>query len=140
MLAVVLGGCVMQGLAGDSGRPLLPLTARRPPAKKPGLLNKSAVGQVVLCTLAVQNACQMLSMRYSRMPGQPRYLTSTAVVLAEVVKMVCSFAILAFQVHNGAQCILHPTQKMPDERCLRYYSTRDVAHHTSRYATVRCIQ
>lgn len=56
----------------------------------------------VLCTLAVQNACQMLSMRYSRLPGQPRYLTSTAVVVAEVVKMTASFAVLLHQYGPGA--------------------------------------
>mmetsp|Transcript_28950 Transcript_28950/g.62259 ORF Transcript_28950/g.62259 Transcript_28950/m.62259 type:complete len:383 (+) Transcript_28950:33-1181(+) len=58
----------------------------------------SVVGKTVLCTLAVQNACQMLSMRYSRMPGQPKYLSSTAVVLAEAVKMIFSFAVLTQQM------------------------------------------
>lgn len=70
-------------------RPLLP---QRP---RPG--SYGVVGRAVLCTLAVQNACQMLSMRYSRMPGQPKYLSSTAVVLAEVVKMLASFVILVVQ-------------------------------------------
>ena len=54
----------------------------------------SLIRQTVLCTLAVQNACQMLSMRYSRMPSQPKYLSSTAVVSAEVVKIVMSAAML----------------------------------------------
>lgn len=41
------------------------------------------------------------------MPGQPKYLTSTAVVLAEVVKMVSSFAILAAQegLHNAIRIV-----------------------------------
>jgi uncharacterized membrane protein len=98
LLLLALGA--MLGHATDLGRPLLPLRAK-PASRKPRLLNKAAVGQAVLCTLAVQNACQMLSMRYSRMPGQPRYLTSTAVVLAELVKMVSSFAILVMQQGLG---------------------------------------
>ena len=60
------------------------------------------IRQAVLCTLAVQNACQMLSMRYSRLPSQPSYLTSTAVVSAEVVKIVLSFAFLAREVGTPA--------------------------------------
>lgn len=60
-------------------------------------MNAGTIKQAVLCTLAVQNACQMLSMRYSRLPSQPKYLTSTAVVSAEVVKIVLSFLILCSQ-------------------------------------------
>ena len=33
-------------------------------------------------------------MRYSRMPGQPKYLSSTAVVSAEVTKIAVSFVVL----------------------------------------------
>ena len=68
--------------------------------QKPNLKSQQknkAVARAVLCTLAVQNAAQMLSMRYSRLPDQPKYLTSTAVFLAEIVKVVASFAILAAQ-------------------------------------------
>mmetsp|Transcript_55431 Transcript_55431/g.123908 ORF Transcript_55431/g.123908 Transcript_55431/m.123908 type:complete len:330 (-) Transcript_55431:166-1155(-) len=61
-----------------------------------------SVRQIVLCTLAVQNACQMLSMRYSRMPSQPKYLTSTAVVSAEVVKIALSLAMLVAQLGQPA--------------------------------------
>jgi len=50
----------------------------------------------------VQNAAQMLSMRYSRMPGQPKYLTSTAVVVAEVVKIFASFSVLLYQYGPAA--------------------------------------
>jgi len=56
------------------------------------------IRRTVLCTLAVQNACQMLSMRYSRLPSQPKYLSSTAVVSAEVVKILLSFAVLVYQM------------------------------------------
>lgn len=71
------------------------LAARSPsrPSPKPAL-NHKAIRRAVLCTLAVQNAAQMLAMRYSRMPGQPQYLTRTAVVMAEVVKILASFAML----------------------------------------------
>ena len=65
---------------------------------------KGAVGQAVLCTLAVQNACQMLSMRYSRLPDQPKYLASTAVLLAEVVKILVSVAVLALQQGVPGAC------------------------------------
>ena len=56
-----------------------------------------AIRRIVLCTLAVQNAGQMLTMRYSRMPGQPRYLSSTAVALAELVKIAVSILVLVHQ-------------------------------------------
>ena len=58
------------------------------------------IRRAVLCTLAVQNACQMLSMRYSRMPGQPKYLTSTAVVAAEATKIAAAFLVMLWQ-HRG---------------------------------------
>ena len=58
------------------------------------------IRRAVLCTLAVQNACQMLSMRYSRMPGQPKYLTSTAVVTAEATKIAAAFLMMLWQ-HRG---------------------------------------
>ena len=64
---------------------------------------KFTIARVVLCTLAVQNACQMLSMRYSRMPGQPAYLSSTAVVMGEIVKLIASFAVLAQQRGSTAR-------------------------------------
>ena len=60
------------------------------------------IRQTVLCTLAVQNACQMLSMRYSRLPSQPKYLSSTAVVMAEVVKIVLSLVMLYAQLGPNA--------------------------------------
>ena len=69
--------------------------------------NRAAtIRRTVLCTLAVQNACQMLSMRYSRLPSQPKYLSSTAVVSAEVVKIVLSFvALVAQQGMPAAQLV-----------------------------------
>lgn len=78
--------------------------ARLPPLRPPAPRAQKAasIRRAVLCTLAVQNACQMLSMRYSRMPGQPKYLSSTAVVAAEVVKMVVSFAVLVAQYGPAA--------------------------------------
>lgn len=66
------------------------------PALKPAAKNR-AVARVVLTTLAVQNAAQMLCMRYSRLPSQPKYLTSSAVFCAELLKVAASFGILASQ-------------------------------------------
>ena len=79
----------MQGVAADNG----PGGGARPSLT----LSPATIRRTVLCTLAVQNACQMLSMRYSRLPSQPVYLTSTAVVSAEVVKIVLSFLMLLAQ-------------------------------------------
>ena len=76
-------------------------TAGRSALTKPRMA-PATIRRAVLCTLAVQNACQMLSMRYSRMPGQPKYLSSTAVVVAEVIKMVVSFGVLLYQYGPGA--------------------------------------
>ena len=67
-------------------------------------LSASTIRRTVLCTLAVQNACQMLSMRYSRLPDQPKYLASTAVLLAEVVKILVSVAVLALQQGVPGAC------------------------------------
>jgi len=92
LLIVALLLSTMRGTAGaPPSKPAL--RATQPDAR--------AIRRVVLCTLAVQNAGQMLTMRYSRMPGQPKYLSSTAVALAEVVKIVVSFGILASQEGAG---------------------------------------
>jgi UDP-sugar transporter A1/2/3 len=53
----------------------------------------------VLSLLVVQNACQMLSMRYSKVSGAA-YLSSTAVVVSEILKVGACLAILAAQ-HRG---------------------------------------
>ena len=76
--------------------------ANSPKIRKPRIINPTTIKQAVLCTLAVQNACQMLSMRYSKMPSQPKYLSTTAVVSAEVVKIVLSFAVLFSQMGTPA--------------------------------------
>ena len=56
-----------------------------------------AIRQSVLAVLAVQNAALMLAMRYSRLPSQPQYLSSTAVVCTEVLKIISSMLILCLQ-------------------------------------------
>ena len=76
--------------------------ANSPKIRKPRIINPTTIKHAVLCTLAVQNACQMLSMRYSKMPSQPKYLSTTAVVSAEVVKIVLSFAVLFSQMGTPA--------------------------------------
>ena len=81
--------------------------AKSPPPTRPMLsLSPSTIRKTVLCTLAVQNACQMLSMRYSRLPSQPAYLSSTAVVMAEFVKIVISFGVLFYQVGSAAPNVI----------------------------------
>ena len=69
-------------------------SSKGPASSSKPLLSPSTIRRTVLCTLAVQNACQMLSMRYSRLPSQPAYLSSTAVVMAEVVKILLSILML----------------------------------------------
>ena len=90
-------------LAGSSADSKLTARPALRPAQQKSRLQAATIRKTVLCTLAVQNACQMLSMRYSRLPSQPKYLTSTAVVSAEVVKIVLSFAMLAAQ--HGAPAL-----------------------------------
>ena len=84
------------------------------------------IRRAVLCTLAVQNACQMLSMRYSRMPGQPKYLTSTAVVTAEATKIAAAFQAFVrerlpadvtaeFVAHGASPAIAVPVESQAKE-------------------------
>ena len=93
-----VGGVVSESSSGDGssagGAPSSPSKPLLSTKKAPDAV---AVRRIVLCTLAVQNAGQMLTMRYSRMPGQPRYLSSTAVALAEVVKIAVSILVLVHQ-------------------------------------------
>ena len=84
-------------VAQSNGHP----SQQQPRDTKPQM-RAQTIRTTILTTLAVQNACQMLSMRYSRLPSQPAYLSSTAVVSAEVVKIVLSFAILASHIGPGA--------------------------------------
>ena len=79
--------------------------AKSPPPTRP-MLSLSTIRKTVLCTLAVQNACQMLSMRYSRLPSQPAYLSSTAVVMSEFVKIVISIGVLFYQVGSAAPNVI----------------------------------
>ena len=103
---LLLTACAMFARADRDRLPLLPLHLSGKRLSKPAgpRIPKAAVGQAVLCTLAVQNACQMLSMRYSRLPDQPKYLASTAVLLAEVVKILVSVAVLALQQGVPGAC------------------------------------
>ena len=105
-LLLLTPACAMFARADRDRLPLLPLHLSGKRLSKPAgpRIPKAAVGQAVLCTLAVQNACQMLSMRYSRLPDQPKYLASTAVLLAEVVKILVSVAVLALQQGVPGAC------------------------------------
>jgi len=88
--------------ARPESAPLLQADRRAFPARANTKPSMVTIRRAVLCTLAVQNACQMLSMRYSRMPSQPKYLSSTAVVAAEVVKITVSFGVLLYQYGPAA--------------------------------------
>ena len=95
LLRVLLLAASLSIVAGATARPTL----------RTGTTNGATNGNIrraVLCTLAVQNACQMLSMRYSRMPGQPKYLTSTAVVTAEATKIVAAFIVMLYNSRGRA--------------------------------------
>eukprot|EP00967_Tisochrysis_lutea_P054692 scaffold68468_cov36-Tisochrysis_lutea.AAC.3 len=62
-----------------------------------------SIKSVALLVLALQASLQMLSMRYSRLPSQPQYIPSTAVLTAELLKMVASAAILLIDEFRGGQ-------------------------------------
>ncbi|KAG2181719.1 hypothetical protein INT44_008534 [Umbelopsis vinacea] len=56
--------------------------------------------QLSLLVLVVQNSTLVLMMRYSRIvqkPGQPMYIASTAVFLAEVLKIIACLAVIWYQ-------------------------------------------
>ena len=91
LLTAVLVLTMRSSAGGAPSSPSKPLLSTK---KAPDAV---AIRRIVLCTLAVQNAGQMLTMRYSRMPGQPRYLSSTAVALAELVKIAVSILVLVHQ-------------------------------------------
>ena len=64
---------------------------------------------LVLVALVVQNACQMLSMRYSRVVAADSltpYLPSTAVVVSEVLKVAVCLAIIAAKERGNASRLL----------------------------------
>lgn len=51
---------------------------------------------ISLFVLVIQSTSLVLIMRYSRMMDGPRYLSSTAVVLAECVKFITCFILVAY--------------------------------------------
>ena len=57
---------------------------------------------VALLALALQNCMQMVFMRYSRTMAGPKYLTSTAVVMQEVVKIPVCLALLFVECGGSA--------------------------------------
>ena len=64
---------------------------------------------LVLLALVVQNACQMLSMRYSRVAAAAAatpYLPSTAVVFSEVLKVVVCLGIILYKERGAAGGLL----------------------------------
>ncbi|KAG0210908.1 hypothetical protein BGX28_008745 [Mortierella sp. GBA30] len=62
-----------------------------------------------LLVLLLQNSVLVLMMRYSRVsvdPDQPMYLASTAVFLAEIIKLCTCFSILVYKTQSVPQTIL----------------------------------
>jgi hypothetical protein len=60
----------------------------------------------VLSLLVVQNACQMLLMRYTKVSGGA-YLSSTGVVVSEILKVVACLVILAAQHHGNVLSVVY---------------------------------
>ncbi|CAO3632921.1 unnamed protein product [Cunninghamella blakesleeana] len=64
--------------------------------------------QLSLIILVVQNSTLVLMMRYSRIvqkPGQPMYIASTAVFLAEVLKIVACLIVMKYQQRSWGRFI-----------------------------------
>lgn len=57
--------------------------------------------------LTVQNAVLIISMRYSRTISGDMFITTTAVVLSETLKMVTCLAIIFFQKNSFAEYAHH---------------------------------
>ena len=74
-------------------------------------LKTKAIVPAVLSLLVVQNACQMLSMRYSKVvtaqSGAVEYLSSTAVVVSEALKVVACLVILAVEHKGNVAAVLY---------------------------------
>eukprot|EP00282_Hemiselmis_andersenii_P008023 CAMPEP_0114156268 /NCGR_PEP_ID=MMETSP0043_2-20121206/25957_1 /TAXON_ID=464988 /ORGANISM="Hemiselmis andersenii, Strain CCMP644" /LENGTH=430 /DNA_ID=CAMNT_0001251677 /DNA_START=27 /DNA_END=1316 /DNA_ORIENTATION=- len=94
--------------------PALPAAAHRGAlcAQQPGAAEvprpRLPIKQIVLALLVMQNACQMLSMRYSRINiSSIPYLASTAVVSSEVIKVGTCLIILLLQHKQKLPSILY---------------------------------
>ncbi|XP_065909588.1 UDP-galactose translocator-like isoform X1 [Dysidea avara] len=61
--------------------------------------------QVLLITLVIQNAVLILSMRYSRLVEGNQYITTTAVVIAETMKMFVCIGIIWYQQPNTSSFV-----------------------------------
>ncbi|KAF5298587.1 hypothetical protein FQR65_LT09682 [Abscondita terminalis] len=73
--------------------------------KKQGLTSNQTLKYVSLVTLTVQNALLGLSMRYARTRQGDMFLSSTAVLMAEQVKLVTCLAIIYVQSGGVVQLI-----------------------------------
>ncbi|KAI9484385.1 nucleotide-sugar transporter-domain-containing protein [Zychaea mexicana] len=71
--------------------------------------------QLSLIVLVVQNSTLVLMMRYSRIvqkPGQPMYIASTAVFLAEVLKIIACLAVMYHQQRYWSKFVLVVRQEI----------------------------
>ena len=60
-----------------------------------------------LVTLTVQNACLILTMRYSRLVEGKKYITTTAVVFSEFTKMVVCLLIILLKEKSVQKWLDH---------------------------------
>eukprot|EP00123_Amoebidium_parasiticum_P016322 comp23388_c0_seq1/m.38742 comp23388_c0_seq1/g.38742 ORF comp23388_c0_seq1/g.38742 comp23388_c0_seq1/m.38742 type:complete len:336 (-) comp23388_c0_seq1:140-1147(-) len=61
---------------------------------------------VSLLVLVVQNTAQALVMRYSRTTDGPMYISSTAVVMGELLKMLACFVLLFFENSHSVSAVI----------------------------------
>lgn len=78
---------------------------------------------ISLLVLVVQNSSLVLLLRYSRTVSEEQYITSTAVYLTEVVKVVCSIGLL----HYEMECNSRKTAELIHEIFIRFKETMWVA-------------
>ncbi|XP_046563992.1 UDP-N-acetylglucosamine transporter-like isoform X2 [Haliotis rubra] len=71
---------------------------REPLNVKKRLMSMEKKKAISLATLVIQTTCLVLTIRYSRIAhvSGPRYLTSTAVILSEVIKLLICISMLVF--------------------------------------------
>jgi solute carrier family 35 (UDP-sugar transporter), member A1/2/3 len=80
---------------------------------------------VSLLILVVQNSALVLTMRYSRILPGPRYLSSTAVVVSEILKCTICFAVHLHEQYNGPRNPELPTLS-DDDASYPIYSIRQL--------------
>ena len=76
-----------------------------PPSKKPhpnSVICGLPIKYLVCLLLIAQNTGVVLVLRYTRTVAGPKFLTSTAVLMQELIKIPCSLALLVVEKHGYA--------------------------------------